>query len=335
VKTWQIEKTGRENLHLVEIPEPTPGPRQILIRTTAVSLNFRDKAIIEGSYPVPVSLPLVPGSDVAGEVVSVGADVTRFKVGDKVVSVFRPLWLDGIPTPEARKSSLGGPLPGVLAEYVLLSEAGALTYPEYLTPAQASTLPIAAVTAWVSLFEHGHLQPEETVLVQGSGGVSLFGLQLARAVGSRVIATSRSASKIPLLKKLGASDVIDTAKNPAWDEEAKTLTQGKGVNYVLEVVGGEYVQRSLAASAWGGHVAVIGFMESITARISLASLMSANVTLQGVGVGSRKHMTDLLNFLEQHRIEPVIDAIYDFSDLPDALDHLNRGPFGKIVVEVR
>jgi NADPH:quinone reductase-like Zn-dependent oxidoreductase len=335
VKTWQLEKTGRENLHLVEIPEPTPGPNQILVRTTAVSLNFRDKAIVEGSYPAPVSFPLVPRSDLAGEVMSVGADVTRFKVGDKVVSVFQPLWLEGTPTPEARTSTLGGTRCGVLAEYVLLSEAGALTYPEYLTPAQSSTLPIAAVTAWVSLFEHGHLQPEETVLVQGSGEVSLFGLQLARALGSRVIATSRNASKIPLLKQFGASDVIDTAKDPAWDEEARALTQGKGVNHVLEVVGGEYVQRSIAASALGGHVAVIGFMESITATISLGSLMSSNVTLQGVGVGSRKHMTDLLNFLEQHRIEPVIDAIYDFSDLPDALDHLDRGPFGKVVVKIR
>jgi NADPH:quinone reductase-like Zn-dependent oxidoreductase len=335
VKTWHLENTGRDNLHLVEIPEPTPGPNQILVRATAVSLNFRDKAIIEGSYPGPVSFPLVPGSDLAGEVVSIGADATRFKVGDKVVSVFQPLWLDGIPTPEARTSTLGGTLPGVLAEYVLLSEDGALPYPEYLTPAQASTLPIAAVTAWVSLFDHGHLQPEETVLVQGSGGVSLFGLQLARALGSRVIATSRSASKVPSLKRLGASDVIDTAKNPVWDEEARALTQGKGVNHVLEVVGGEYVQRSITASALGGHVAVIGFMESIMATISLGSLMFANVKLQGVGVGSRKHMTDLLNFLEQHRIEPVIDAIYDFSDLPDALDHLDRGPFGKVVVEIR
>jgi NADPH:quinone reductase-like Zn-dependent oxidoreductase len=335
VKTWQLENPGRENLHLVEIPKPTLGPNQILVRTAAVSLNFRDKAIIDGSYPVPLSFPLVPGSDLAGEVVSVGADVKRFKVGDRVVSVFQPLWLDGIPSPEARKATLGGPLPGVLAEYVLLSEDGALSYPEYLTPAQASTLPIAAVTAWVSLFEYGHLRPEETVLVQGSGGVSLFGLQLARALGSRVIATSRSASKIPLLQKLGASDVIDTARNPAWDEEARALTQGKGVDHVLEVVGGEYVQRSIAASALGGQVAVIGFMESMMAKISLVSLMAANVKLQGVGVGSRKHMSDLLTFLEQHRLEPVIDAVYDFGDLPNALDHLNRGPFGKVVVEVR
>lgn len=138
-----------------------------------------------------------------------------------------------------------------------------------------------------------------------------------------------------MLKQLGASDVIDTGKNSAWDEDARALTQRRGVNHVLEVVGGEYVQRSLAASAVGGHVAVIGFMESITASINLGFLMSANVTLQGVGVGSRKHMMDLLAFLEQHKIEPVVEASYDFGDLPDALDHLDRGPFGKVVVKVR
>ncbi|ADW68495.1 zinc-dependent alcohol dehydrogenase family protein [Granulicella tundricola] len=335
MKTWQLEKLGRANLHLVETPKPEPGPSEILVRSKAISLNFRDKAIIEGSYVIPIDFPLVPGSDLAGEVVSVGANVTRFKAGDQVVSTFQPLWLDGIPTVEARNATLGGPLPGVLAEYVLLPDTGALAYPEYLTPAQASTLPIAAVTAWVALFKHGNLQPSETVLIHGSGGVSLFGLQLARALGARVIATSRSATKIHLLKQLGASDVIDTTKYPAWDEEARSLTQDCGVDHVLEVVGGEYLQRSIAALALGGHVAVIGFMESMTSTISLPPLMLGNLKLQGVGVGSRKDMVELLNFLEHHRVEPVIDASYDFSDLPDALDHLDRGPFGKVVVEIR
>jgi len=268
MKSWLLEITGRENLHLVDVPQPEPGPEQILVRSTAISLNFRDKAIIDGTYTAPVDFPMVLGSDLAGEVVSVGAKVRTLKPGDQIVSVFKPLWIDGIPTKEATAANLGGPLPGVLAEYVLLSERGALTYPEYLTAAQASTLPIAAVTAWVALFEDGHLQSDETVLIQGSGGVSVFGLQLARAKGARVIATSRSAHKIDLLKQLG-------------------------------------------------------------------SMMFPGVTLQGVAVGSREHMTNMLKFLAQHRIEPVIDATYDFHALPDALDHLDHGPFGKVVLEVR
>jgi len=240
---------------------------------------------------------MVLGSDLAGEVVSVGAQVRTLKPGDQIVSVFKPLWIDGIPTKEATAANLGGPLPGVLAEYVLLSERGALTYPEYLTVAQASTLPIAAVTAWVALFEDGHLQSDETVLIQGSGGVSVFGLQLARAKGARVIATSRSAHKIDLLKQLGANDVIDTSEKPAWEDEVRALTGGKGVNHVLEVVGGESVQHSIDACAWGGHIAIIGFISSRTATISLGSMMFPGVTLQGVAVGSREHMTNMLKFL--------------------------------------
>jgi NADPH:quinone reductase-like Zn-dependent oxidoreductase len=194
---------------------------------------------------------------------------------------------------------------------------------------------IAGVTSWVALFDHGHLQPTETVLVHGTGGVSLFALQIAWAHGSRVIATSRSSRKIPSLKELGASDVIDTTEKPAWEEEVRALTCGKGVDHILEVVGGDSVQRSIAAAAWGGHVALIGYMGSGSATISLASMLSPSVKLQGLSVGSRRHMSDLLTFMERHRIQPVIDATYDFNAFPEALDHLDRGPFGKVVVELR
>lgn len=334
MKSWQLASLGRENLRLEEAAQPEPGPEQILVRTIAVSLNYRDKAIIDGIYPVPVQFPFVLGSDVAGEVVAVGAKVTKFKAGDRVVSVFKPLWLEGVPSREAAISNLGGPLPGVLAEYVLLSEVGALPYPEYLSPAEASTLPIAAVTAWVGLFEDGALLPEQTVLIQGSGGVSLFGLQLAHAHGAQVIVTSRSAHKIGRLRELGADHVIDTSKDPQWEKKARELTGGKGVDHVLEVVGGESVQRSIDACAWGGHIAIIGFMESRSATISLASMMFPAVKVQGVAVGSREHMVHMLSFFEEHRIKPVIDATYSFDAVPEALDHLDRGPFGKVIVQV-
>src|ERR1700733_11284889 len=208
MKSWLLERGGRENLHLVDISEPKPGPEQILVRTKAVSLNYRDKLMIEDKYLHPVGYPLVPGSDLAGEVGAGGSAVFRFKVGDQGVSIFRPKWLRGVPSSEATRETLGGPLPGVLAEYVLLSEQGALAYPDYLTPVEASTLPVAAITAWVALFKHGNLKPGETVLLQGSGGVSLFALQLAVEYGAHVLVTSRSPGKVARLKQLGAAEVI-------------------------------------------------------------------------------------------------------------------------------
>jgi NADPH:quinone reductase-like Zn-dependent oxidoreductase len=334
MKSWLLEKAGRENLNLVDITEPKPGPGQILVRTNAVSLNYRDKLVIENNYPLPILFPMVPGSDLAGEVVAVGSGVSRFKTGDQVISLFRPKWLRGVPSHEAIRENLGGPLPGVLAEYVLLSEQGALAYPDYLTPVEASTLPVAAITAWVALFKHGNLKPGETVLLQGSGGVSLFALQLAVAQGARVLVTSRSPGKIARLKQLGAEEVIDTSTNTAWDEAVLQLSDGRGADHILDVLGGDAVPLSIQAAAWGGHIALIGIMDRPTTTISILTAMGKTLRLQGVSVGSRGDMEELLAFVEKHRISPIIDARYSFDALPDALDHLDRGPFGKVVVEV-
>ena len=334
MKSWLLEKTGRENLNLVDISEPKPGPGQILVRTKAVSLNYRDKLVIENKYPLPILFPMVPGSDLAGEVVAVGSGVSRFKTGDQVISLFRPKWLRGVPSHEAIRENLGGPLPGVLAEYVLLSEQGALAYPDYLTPVEASTLPVAAITAWVALFKHGNLKPGETVLLQGSGGVSLFALQLAVAHGARVLVTSRSPGKIARLKQLGAEEVIDTSTSTAWDEAVLQLTDGRGADHILDVLGGDAVPLSILAAAWGGHIALIGIMDRPTTTISILTAMGKTLRLQGVSVGSRGDMEELLAFVETHRISPIIDARYSFDALPEALDHLDRGPFGKVVVDV-
>ncbi|HMH13907.1 MAG TPA: NAD(P)-dependent alcohol dehydrogenase [Edaphobacter sp.] len=334
MKSWQLKKSGSENLHLIESPTPQPGAGQILVRTKAVSLNYRDKLVIEDKYPLPIAYPLVPGSDLAGEVVAIGSGVSRLKAGDQVISLFRPKWLRGVPSPEALRENLGGPLPGVLAEYVLLSEQGALAYPDYLTPAEASTLPVAAITAWVALFKDGNLKPGETVLLQGSGGVSLFALQLAVAHGARVLATSRSPGKIARLKQLGAAEAIDTSANAAWDEVVLELTHGRGVDHVLDVIGGDAVPMSIQAAAWGGHIALIGIMDRPTTTFSILAAMAKTVRLQGVSVGSRDDMEDLLAFVEKHQLSPIIDARYNFNALPDAVDHLDRGPFGKLVVEI-
>ena len=334
MKSWQLKKSGSENLHLIESPTPQPGAGQILVRTKAVSLNYRDKLVIEDKYPVPMLYPLVPGSDLAGEVVAVGSGVSRLKAGDQVISLFRPKWLRGVPSPEAMRENLGGPLPGVLAEYVLLSEQGALAYPDYLTPAEASTLPVAAVTAWVALFTHGNLRPGETVLLQGTGGVSLFALQLAVAHGARVLITSRSPAKIARLKQLGAAEVIDASTNAAWDQFVLGLTNGRGADHILDVLGGDALPRSIQAAAWGGQVALIGIMDHPAATISIPAVMVKHLRLHGVSLGSRGDMEQLLAFVESHRLSPIIDARYSFDALPDALDHLDRGPFGKLVVEI-
>jgi NADPH:quinone reductase-like Zn-dependent oxidoreductase len=334
MKSWLLERGGREGLHLVDISEPKPGPEQIVVRTKAVSLNYRDQLLIEDKYLHPVVYPLVPGSDLAGEVVEVGSGVSRFKPGDQVVSIFRPKWLRGVPSSEATRETLGGPLPGVLAEYVLFSEQGALAYPDYLTAAEASTLPVAAVTAWVALFTHGNLNPGETVLLQGTGGVSLFGLQLAVAHGARVLITSRSPAKIARLKQLGAAEVIDASTNAAWDQVVLGLTDGRGADHILEVLGGDAVPRSIQAAAWGGQVALIGIMDHPATTISIPAVMVKHLRLHGVSLGSRGDMEQLLAFVESHRLSPIIDARYSFDALPDALDHLDRGPFGKLVVEI-
>src|SRR5271169_1481605 len=312
MKSWQLKKSGSENLHLIESPTPQPQAGQILVRTKAVSLNYRDKLVIEDKYPVPILYLLVPGSDMAGEVVAVGSGVSRLKAGDQVISLFRPKWLRGVPSPEAMRENLGGPLPGVLAEYVLLSEEGALTYPDYLTPAEASTLPVAAMTAWVALFKHGNLKPGETVLLQGSGGVSLFALQLAVAHGARVLVTSRSPGKIARLKQLGAAEVIDTSANATWDETALRLTDGQGADHILDVIGGDAVPRSIQAAAWRGHIALIGIMDRPATTISIPNVMVKNLRLQGVSHGSRADMEESLAFAEIHRIPPIIDARYTF-----------------------
>jgi NADPH:quinone reductase-like Zn-dependent oxidoreductase len=334
MKSWQLKKSGSKNLHLIESPTPKPGPGEILVRSKAISLNYRDRLVIEDKYPLPISYPLVPGSDLAGEVVAVGSGMSRLKTGDQVISLFRPKWLRGVPSLETMRENLGGPLPGVLAEYVLLSEEGALAYPDYLTPAEASTLPVAAITAWVALFKHGNLTPGETVLLQGSGGVSLFALQLAVAHGARVLVTSRSPGKIARLKQLGAAEVIDTSTNATWDEVVLEFTHGRGVDHVLDVIGGDAVPMSIQAAAWGGHIALIGIMDRPTTTFSILAAMAKTLRLQGVSVGSRDDMEELLAFVEYHRILPIIDARYSFNALPDAVDHLDRGPFGKVVVEI-
>jgi NADPH:quinone reductase-like Zn-dependent oxidoreductase len=333
MRVWQLNEIGLEGLHLTYPPKPSHGPNEILIRVHATSLNYRDWEILIGKYAVPPSLPLIIASDAAGEVVAIGSKVSRFRQGDRVIGTFRQCWTDGRPTASQLSSILGGPLSGVLSEYIVLHEEGAVAAPDYLSYVQASTLPLAALTAWNALVEDGPVLPGETVLVQGSGGVSIFALQIARASGARVIALSSSDEKLDRLKSLGADDGINYAKRSDWDRAVLDLTNGEGVDHVVEIAGGQSLQRSINALRFGGHVAVVGYLDSKTTSIEVVSLLWKRARVQGVSIGSRRSFERMLETFRKHSIAPVVDAVYPFSRAHDAFAHLSRGTFGKVVIE--
>ncbi|SNB77778.1 NADPH:quinone reductase [Arboricoccus pini] len=337
MRVWQLSAFGLGNLKLVEHPIPSVGPRDVLVKVGAVSLNYRDKLIVEGQLlPDRPAMPFVPVSDMAGTIVAIGDGVTRFGVGDRVMGNFWTQWINGAPPPEMRRHglSLGGPLPGVLAEYVVISEDVAVAVPSSLSDEEASTLPIAALTAWFALVETGRLTAGEIVLVQGTGGVSLFGLQIAVALGARVIITSRDAGKLERAKALGAFHGIDTSATPAWAAEAIEVTSGDGVDHVLELIGGDNLRQSLDALSSGGRIAQIGFLGGADISLTALQLMLRRAVIQGVSVGHRRGFEQMNDAIERHGIKPVIDRVYPFDEALAAYAHLDRGPFGKVVISI-
>lgn len=335
MKLWQLPAFGLKNLERAERPAPDPRENELLVRVAAVSLNYRDKLVVEGQLlPDRPAMPFVPLSDMAGEVVAVGAGVTRFHVGDRVSGNFWTQWIDGEPPLEMRRHglSLGGPLPGVLSEYVTLAESAAVEAPSSLSDEEASSLPVAALTAWFALIETGRLTAGQTVLVQGTGGVSLFGMQIARSFGARVIVTSRDDAKLERAKALGASDVIDTTSTPEWSTRALALTEGRGVDHILELIGGDNLRQSAEALASGGRIAQIGFLRSPEITLPAVPLMLRRAIIQGVSVGHRRAFEDMNRAIDERRIKPIIDEVYSFDDVHAAFARLERGPFGKVVV---
>jgi NADPH:quinone reductase-like Zn-dependent oxidoreductase len=334
MKAWQIERFGLENLELVERPCPSPGPGEILVRVRAVSLNYRDRLVVSGSAIPKLRLPFTPASDASGEVADIGAGVTRFKPGDHVVSHYVPRWIDGDGRSEGDYRTLGGPLSGVLSEYVVFSEQSVVPPPASYSDEEASTLPIAAVTAWTALFVDVPLKPGETVLVEGTGGVSIFAMQFARAAGARVIVTSSSDGKIARAKALGASDGVNYSDHPEWSKLVLQLTGGRGVNHVIEVVGGRNLRQAAAALNRGGHIALVGLMGSASVEFDHLAFMLRRQSIHGILVGSRRYFEAAVRALETTGIRPVIDRIYPFEDARAAFDHLVRGPFGKVVISL-
>jgi NADPH:quinone reductase-like Zn-dependent oxidoreductase len=336
MKTWEIQGFGLQNLKQSSRSIPEPGPKQLLVKVAAVSLNYRDKAIVDGVYlPHLMKMPIIPVSDLAGTVVGIGNEVTKFKSGDRIMSTMFPTWTSGLRHPSGvSENALGGPVDGGLAEYVLLSETGVVRTPESLTDIQASTLPIAALTAWSALIEHGQLKSGQTVVTQGTGGVSLFATQLAVAMGAHVIALSGSEQKLELLKNLGANEVVNYKIYPDWHEKVLELTAGAGADNVIDIVGGSSINKSVQAIANGGQVSVIGFLEGITASLDLLPVIFKAAQVRGILVGSVEAFEKMVSFVAKHNIKPVIEKIYSFDNTIAAYRHLEQGPIGKLIITI-
>lgn len=335
-RQWQIDTIGPERQLTIgeRRLEPISG-NKVLVRTEAVSLNFRDRLVLESGMGLPLQFPFVPASDMAGVVEAVGPEVSRFKPGDRVISTFSPDWIDGRGLGDARTppyKTRGGFYPGVLSQYTVLSEAWYSRAPETLDAAQASTLPCAGLTAWFALIERGGLKAGDKVLVQGTGGVALFGLQIAKVHGAEVFITSGSAEKLGRAAALGADHVINRHEGD-WVEQLYQLTGGYGADHVLEIVGGPHLGQALKAVAINGRISVIGVLEGFEVSGPAGPLLLKAPVVQGISVGHRRALEDLVRAIDQTGLKPVIDKRYAFDEFPEALDHLYRGPFGKVVVE--
>ncbi|MBN3725097.1 zinc-dependent alcohol dehydrogenase family protein [Burkholderia sp. Ac-20379] len=338
MKAWLLNGLGLNNLRRGEVPTPVPKAGELLVKVGAVSLNYRDKAIVDGIYqPERVPPRLIPVSDAVGTVVAVGPGVTRFQPGARVNSTLYTHWLDGAPGPDEPDHCLGMPLPGALAEYLILHENAAVAAPASMSDEQAATLPIAALTAWYALMDVGRLQPGQTVLAQGTGGVSIFAAQIAAAHGARVIVTSsRDENLARLAALMPGADLhgINYRTQPDWDRAVLALTGGRGADIALDVAGGDGINRSVAATRVQGTIAQVGFLTGQVAALELMPLIFRQTTLRGIAVAPRSAFERMNPFLETHRIAPVVDRVYGFDEAVQAFEHLARGPFGKVVIKV-
>lgn len=330
-----MDGLGRHRLRLEEVPVPNLARGEVLVHTGAVSLNHRDNMVVDDGRGLPLTFPFTPGSDLAGTVIARGEDATRFDNGDRVISTFTPDWVDGIRPGNARTPAyrtLGGYYPGVLAEYVALPQDWLVSSPVTLTDAEASTLPCSALTAWFALVERGRLHAGQVVLVAGTGGVALFGLQIAAMHGARVIVCA-SADKLARAQALGADHVIDR-RSDDWVEQVLRITGDRGADQILELVGGTHLGDSVAAAAVGGHIHQIGALAGFDVSTPVMPMMLKDITIHGIATGHRRALQELVAAVDLRRLAPVIDARYPLADLPAALEHLKRGAFGKIVIEM-
>lgn len=336
IRQWKLNGVGRDHLSFVTAPRPIPYAGEVLVRISAASLNYRDKLVLEGGVGLAPTAPIIPATDFAGVVADVGDGVSALRRGDRVVSAIAPDWIDGdVPAPgwplaPGFRSDCG---PGALTEYAVYPAWALARSPSGLDDAEAATLPIAALTAWHALIERGHLKPGESVLIHGTGGVALFGLQFAKLAGARVIVVTSSTDKQTRVRALGADHVL-LRTTPDLAQAIRDLTGGRGVDHVLETIGGANFALSLDAAAPGGRLYMIGQITGTELSGNTLHLARKRLVVEGIAVGHRRSYDEMLRAIATSGLKPVIDSHFALADLPAALDRLDAGPFGKIVIDI-
>jgi NADPH:quinone reductase-like Zn-dependent oxidoreductase len=326
---------GIDSLTIADRPDPHPRPGEVLLHMRAWSLNYRDLLVVKGAYNPKLRLPVMPLSDGVGQVAAVGAGVGRVRVGDRVAGAFMPAWIDGALTEAKAKSALGGGAAGMLAEQVVLPEEGVVPVPGHLTDEEAATLPCAGVTSWHALITEGGLKPGDTILTQGTGGVSLFALQFARLAGARVILTSSSDAKLARAATLGAGHLINYKTTPEWDKPVREVTGGTGVDLVVEVGGAGTLGQSLRAVRPGGIISLIGILTGGGGMINPLPILMKNIRVQGIFVGSRAMFEAMNQAIAQHQLRPVVDRTFPFAETRAAFRYLESGAhFGKVAIRL-
>ncbi len=336
MNAWEIRDAfGLDHLVRTERAVPALRPGQIRIRMKAVSLNFRDSLMVRGAYNPKQKLPLIPCSDGVGVVEEIGAGVTRVRVGDRVSPIFAQRWLSGEPSHEKLRSTLGGPFDGTLTEEMVLSEEGVVDVPAHLSDEAAATLPCAALTAWNALTGYTPVRAGDTVLVQGTGGVSIFALQLAKLSGCRVIASSSSDDKLERVRRLGADETLNYVTQPEWGRAARELTGGVGVDHIVEVGGSGTLAQSLKAIRIGGQISLIGVLAGNQKDLNINPIFMQAVRVQGILVGDRESFEAMNRAIALHRLEPMVDRVFAFDDAPAAFEALAKSQlFGKLCIRV-
>jgi NADPH:quinone reductase-like Zn-dependent oxidoreductase len=335
VKLWQIQSFGIDQLVLADLPMPRPGRGQVLVKVHAVSLNYRDLLMVRGHYNPKMGLPRIPCSDGAGEVVELGDGVDTLTVGQRVAGIFMQHWLEGSPTAETSRGALGGDVDGMLAEYVVLHQSGVVSIPNHLSFAEAATLPCAGVTAWNAVVNAAQTKPGDVVLIQGTGGVSIFALQFAKMAGATVIGTSSSDEKLQRAKTMGLDAGLNYRQSPEWAKWVLKETNNRGADLIVEVGGAGTFGQSLQAVRYGGMVAQIGVLSQSEQPLPIPLILHRQVRIQGIYVGSKSHFEAMNRAIVATRMKPVVDQIYTFDRVPEALKSMETGShFGKIVIRV-